>query len=118
MKALAIFSVSMTVALFTMMPATGFAANEDPLFCLCVPVDDDGSTLAVIEARCADYTSNHGYDRWRVRAPQKGEMFKGGFYVPPPYDCNQSINGTVVCQGSTLEGLAEPLACAGAPSQL
>ena len=109
----------MTVLFFTMMPATGFAANEDALFCLCVPVDDDGSTLADIEGKCATYSNNEGYDRWRVRAPQKGEMFKSGLFVPPPYDCNQSINGTAVCQSNgTLTGLAEPLACAGAPSQL
>ena len=117
MKALAIFSVLMTVALFTMMPATGFAANEDPLFCLCVPVDDDGTTLADIEAKCADYSSTEGYARWRVRPPQKGEEFRE-IFVTPPFPCNQSINGTVVCQGGTLETLAEPLACAGAPSQL
>ena len=112
MKLITILSVVMTVVLFTMMPGTGFAANEDPLFCTCIPVDDDGGALTALETACTEETFDDGYARWRLRAPQKGEALTA-FVIPA---CNASINGVLVCQGGTVAGLAEPLVCAGAPS--
>lgn len=114
MKTLAKLSVLMTAVLCIMVPGIGFAANEDPLFCACVPVNDDGAALADLEKACSFEATANRYARWRLRAPQKGEVFKE-FVIPA---CNASINGVVVCQGNgTLDGLAEPLVCAGAPAE-
>ncbi len=111
MRPLTLLCAAMTVVLFTMIPMTGFTANEDPLFCSCIPVDDDGTVLSNIETSCVELTSMRGYARWRLRAPQKGEALEA-FVIPA---CTASINGVLVCQGGP-EDLAEPLICAGAPS--
>jgi hypothetical protein len=112
MRFFATFSGLLAVVLLTMMAGTGFAANEDPLSCVCVPVEDLKS-LSEAESACELLAlETLKYNRWRLRPPQKGEAFKEVFLN----SCNASINGTVVCQGGTLEDLAEPHVCAGAPA--
>lgn len=117
MKSINIVSGLMAVVLFTVVPGIGFAANEDPLFCLCVPVGDDAGLLAA-QRICEEETVLEGYSRSRLRAPKLGETFET-VKSDVATGCNVYINGTAACEVELITGGAapsEPNVCTGAPS--
>lgn len=118
-----IFFGFVAVAILTLSTGTAaVAANDDPLVCLCIPVNDVTAQDAA-EAWCEAATLTDGYGSDRLRNPRSGEVQIGtGYGAKIPANvggCTEWINGTYACSelvGGSPGIPREPKICAGSPA--